>query len=372
MSSTVRKLSRWSIGLALVLLPAITPAAEATAEFRLLETAVTTAIAPQHQILENQVYAMQLAGDAFCQNPDEAKFAALRETWRKAMQSWAALAPVNFGPIDDANTAWNFQFWPDPINLVERKFRFRINGQNPAVHADDLAAASVAIQGFSALEYLLFDPAVGSLAHYRNQPPLCPVLVGTLSNLGRSARDLNAAWQHEYPKRLLDPQREQSHPGFLKLHVESLFSGIVMAVVNIRDQKLGQALSIAKHDETGSAAGLNPWMLESWRSQTSLQQMEASLRFSRDLYQLNPGLGTYLIALSPSSQALNTQIRQAFQEALDNIQSIDDSAFALLQKGDTAALIKLHGSVNRLHDLLRVDYTAKAGIQFRFNAHDGD
>lgn len=363
----------FALPLPLVVAPAPSFAAPSI-EFRVLETAVTQAIAPQHQTLQTQIQVMLSAGETFCQTPDARTFDAVQQGWRTAMQSWAALAPINFGPIDDTNTAWNFQFWPDPINLVERKFKSRILGQNPQIRAEDLASASVAIQGFSALEYLLFDPAVGSLPQYRQRPTLCPLLLGTLSNLARSTHQLNTAWQNDYPKRLLDPQREQSRPGFQKLHVESLFSGIVMALGTIRDQKLGQALSITKGQTAVSTPGaqLNPWMLESWRSQTSLQQIEASLRFCQTLYELTPGLSTYLLTQSPPSQALDAQIRQAFKEALAQLQSQKESAFALLQRGDTQALMALYTKINHLHTLLRINYTQAAGIQFRFNAHDGD
>lgn len=357
--------------LPLLVAPAVTFAA-ASIELRVLDAAVTDAIAPQHQTLHTQVHAMQSAGEKFCQKPDAPSFEAVRQHWRVAMQSWAALAPINFGPIDDTNAGWSFQFWPDPINLVERKFKSRIMGQNPAIRAEDLASASVAIQGFSALEYLLFDPTVGSLSQYRKRSPLCPLLLGTLSNLAGNTQQLNQAWQNHYPKRLLDPQRENARPGFQRLHVESLFSGIVMALANIRDQKLGPALAITKGQTRLPDAQPNPWMLESWRSQTSLQQIESTLRFCRDLYQLTPGLSAYLVDRSPQSQALDAQIRQAFMEALALLQAQKESAFAQLQRRDTKSLMDLYTKIDHLHALLRIDYTQAAGIQFRFNAHDGD
>lgn len=355
----------------------------AAAELTLLRSLLQTVIQPAHQELDSAAAALAAQAEIFCQQPSPQSFARVQASWRTAMGAWAGVSPINFGPLDEENLAWRFQFWPDPINLVQRKFRSRLGGSVDAIDPESLAQASVAIQGLSALEYLLFDETIGNLQSYQAHDHRCGILTATTHNLKHNAARLHQAWQTDYPRRWLALQHLATKPDYFHFQVEKLFSGLVMALDMISSKKLGAPLGI---NEDGEHTGyLNPWQLESWRSGTSLKQITATLKTCQRLYAAENGLGWYLNrnadadADAPSSEPktpghneLHLQIKKHFDQVLELATAIEQPAFQLIQQKNIKTLENLQRQVTLLRDLLKHDYAQAAAIQFRFNAHDGD
>jgi len=344
---------------------------EVSPELGLLSMAANAHIMPAHQALETNTSSLLDASKALCDKTSGVTISELRRSWATAMASWSVLAPIGFGPIDEANSGWHFQFWPDPINLVHRKFKSRIKGVNKDIGAEVLVGASVAIQGLSAMEYLLFDQQVDMASNYLTKPHFCKILQATALNLTNYSQTLNAAWQGEYPTRWLDQAREKAAPGYFLRNVEGLFSNTVIALDIIKHKKLGAPLGYKKK-KNKKKTKINPWLLESWRSQTSLQNIRATLVFSSTLYTMDSGLAWFLKHRSIDCKELDQEIRQSFAEAINQIDAIEVSALELLQSNKTEQLESLYQSVKRLHKLLKTDYAKKADILFRFNARDGD
>jgi len=351
---------------------------EISLEHKLLQSVTNSFIKPAHQVLAKSTEMLEQNSRQFCQNINQLNYSSVQQSWFSAMNAWSAIAPINFGPIDDSNATWRFQFWPDQINLVHRKFKSRIQGRNQAILAKDLAQASVAIQGLSALEYLLFDEA-GTLAAYQSKPHLCTILIATSENLHANAAVLTASWVNDYPQRWFNLATQSSKSDYLKRQVETVFSGLVMALGNITNQKLGKALGYKKNndkkskqvDETKSAK-LNPWLLESWRSETSLKNIHSTLKSGHILYTTKQGLSDYLVAKGKKYQSLDQEIRELFQANTHLVKTIEISAFQNLKNNMSGQLELLHKNVHRLYRLLKIDYAKAANILFRFNAHDGD
>ncbi|MCP5206542.1 MAG: imelysin family protein [Hahellaceae bacterium] len=307
---------------------------------------------------------------SFCETPTQNSFNDLQGAWKQAMHTWSALAAINFGPIDETEALWRFQFWPDPINLVQRKFISRLSGANKDNSPNQLAQASTAIQGLSAIEFLLFDPSI-SLSDYQSKTHFCTILVGTAANLATNASLLNKAWQQEYPVRWLDKKNPEDYTR----NIESLFSGMVMALDTIKSQKLGTPLGFKKGESAlPVGAKPNPWQVESWRSQTSISHILATMQFCQELYEMEFGFRWYLFTKAPTADAeiLDKKISDLFAATNQRAAALDKSIFVLLQNNDTNYLLQLHTDVELLLQLLRNNYAKAAGIQFRFNAKDGD
>ncbi len=344
------------------------------AELALLNAVSSNLIQPTHQILQEHALQLQILTASFCETPTQTSFNYVQGAWKQAMHTWSALAAINFGPIDETEALWRFQFWPDPINLVQRKFNSRLSGANNDNSPDQLAQASMAIQGLSALEFLLFDPGI-SLADYQTKTHFCTILQGTAANLATNATLLNSAWQQEYPQRWLDIKKAATSPDYFTRNIESLFSGMVMALDTIKSQKLGTPLGFKKGENSlPVGAKPNPWQVESWRSQTSIPHILATLQFSQELYAMEFGFSWYLFNKSPAADAevLDKKIRDLFAATNQRAAALDKSAFVLLQNNDTKNLLQLHTDVEQLHQLLKISYAKATGIQFRFNAKDGD
>ena len=371
----------------LLLLTGVMPLAmaqNASPEQAVIQAVVNNSLLPAHQQLDQRSKVLNAEAEKFCASLSAAALADLRTAWLQAMQSWGALAMVDFGPIETTNAQPQFQFWPDPLNLVQRKFASRIAGKNLAISAEELEKAGVGMQGLSALEYLLFDEALATPEKYAAQKPLCPLLKATAHNLASNAQQLAQLWQDDFGPTFYNLDVEKVHAGYFKRNVGIVLSSMITALDHIRHQKLGLALGMEKRGNAGRASKpgrLNPQLLESWRSQSSLAQIKASLALALDWYQMQHGLSWYLLQKNPSSNRsnqsgkaalLDQKIKAGFAAALSQIDASPGSAEQLLQEKQPATLVQLHRSVSEVYYLLKVDYAKASGIEYRFNARDGD
>ena len=331
-----------------------------------------------HRNFVADVVQLRDQSQRFCMSPSKASFTQTRMRWARAMNTWSAIKTINFGPIDELGLSDRFQFWPDPENQVEQGFRSRIGGQITALDAPSLAEEGSSIQGLSALEYLLFDPHVGRLEHYHNQPHLCPLLQNTVHNLLLSSDRLNRAWQGEYVRRWLFLEQETLQRAGMRHHLEQMVSGVVMTLADISQQQLAEPLALTDQEPLGrllvktGLRELEPRRLESWRSQTSLNHLASSLQFTRKLYEMKHGLGWYLRTLkldeaaSQSSQLerleLDQVIRDQFKRIDAQVSAIHSSAFDLISRNDTEQLESLYHEVVMLHHQFGVKYVQLAGF----------
>ena len=100
---------------------------------------------------------------------------------------------------------------PIQLNLVRRKHTHR--RKNPAISPEQLAQASVAVQGLPAMEYLLFDEAIAKVRRCRWQQTSVPYPTGTAANLEANAGQLEPL-VGRFGKRCVSPELEKSHPGY--------------------------------------------------------------------------------------------------------------------------------------------------------------
>src|SRR5690554_1494180 len=151
------------------------------------------ALAEGYAELATTTRALNQATTRYCATPSAEQRATLESSWREAFDSWQAVRFVDFGPIEQDNLAWQFQFWPDAKNTVARKVNQWLGSEQP-IGVEQLKADSVAVKGFPALEYLLFDPQAA-----KSQPlpeeRACALLTGISALLQQNSAQQQQQWQ---------------------------------------------------------------------------------------------------------------------------------------------------------------------------------
>ena len=363
-----------------------------TSEYLLVQAVLLDAIIPWHEALEKELQVLSEQTDRFCIQPSTEKFAGLKRQWTQSMYAWSNLGAINFGPIDDTNVAWKLQFWPDPLNYVHRKFKSRLDGTNSAISAEELTEASVAIQGLSALEYLLFDKAQNDISLYLGSLHRCKILTSTSRNLADEGNKIFTAWATTYKDnwtafdkvindqlvqdQLVDEPLTQETP-LSRRHLETIFNGMLTNLLVIKDHKLAGPLGIKEGGDSAENASksvsrrIKSNHLESWRSETSLENIRANLRAIEQLYIMPSGFAWYLTHQGANSD-LDLSIRQAFSRLNSQLEVIGSSALDQLEKSDYSSLDQLYKDVSELFKVLRYDYMQAMNLHYRFNSHDGD
>ncbi len=353
----------------------VKPEPSLSSEFQLVESIFIDVIIPKHEQLNDDLNALSEQADRFCIQPNDEQFNRLQHSWRLAMSSWSNIGSINFGPIDDTNAAWRFQFWPDPLNYVHRKFQSRLSGSNPAISREELSEASVAIQGLSALEYLLFEAFQYDYEYYLEELHLCKILTGTARNLAEEAKKLLVLWQGNYQTNWLNPTKDTSDKGFSKRHLEIIFNGMLTNLLVLKDRKLAGPLGLKVEEKnqlsSGNRGRIKPKYLESWRSKTSLENIRTNLQAMEALYIMPNGFAWYLTHQTKNLE-LDARIRQLFSRLNARLEFFEASAYEQLMSSNVSYLEPLHEDVNELFSTLRFDYMQALNLQFRFNSHDGD
>lgn len=301
------------------------------------------------------------SAQAFCAGSQS--LAETRQAFLSAQSAWAGVQPALIGPLAEGNRAWQIQFWPDKKNLVARQVETLINNK-PALTPADLDKSSVVVQGLTAYEYVVFDPAI-DLNNDAQKARYCPLLIAIGDHQSVLAADVLSHWQ-----------RQEGMGAQLKHFPNERFADAKEAVAELLRTQIDGLDALKKKLGTPlgrQSKGLpQPYQAEAWRSNASLANLGSSLASAERLWRgaEQDGLQTLL---SDAHAELKTRIDAAYSDTRQRLAAIQRPLSELLR--DEAGLQEanaLYDSLNTLHRLHEAELAKALGIQLGFNAHDGD
>ncbi|WP_051530271.1 imelysin family protein [Halomonas halodenitrificans] len=299
--------------------------------------------------------ARRLAEQAadYCHAPSPEGRASLESLWRDAYQAWQAVRFVNFGPIEQQSRGWQLQFWPDRKNLVGQKASIWLKADTPP-NRQSIADDSVAIQGFPALEYLLFDDRMDS-PDALAAPQACGLFSAITRHLETTTHQLHDDWQA-----FGDHYRETD------TYTQATLEAGLQALETMETRRLAAPLGL-------SGKPANAYLAEAWRSRQSVLLIGASLAGLEQAYL--PGLRPLLHQAGQEGlyDDFATRLHQA-QANVDDIEGDDIEGGIAHALEDPAAFSTLQGlyiDVSQLNWMGR-EIASALGIARGFNATDGD
>ena len=305
----------------------------------------------------------QLAGSsqAFC--PGSQSLVEARQAFSGAQSAWAALQPALLGPMAEGNRAWQVQFWPDKKNLVARQVEALLK-RKPDLTPADLDKSSVVVQGLTAYEYLLFDPAI-DLDNAEQKARYCPLLVAIGQHQQTLAADVLAHWQSQ--DGMAAQLKQFPNPRYAE--APEALADILRTQVNAIDglkKKLGTPLGRQSKGQP------QPYQAEAWRSQASLASLAASLASAELIWHGAEQDGLQAL-LGSEHVELKNRIDAAYGDTRQRLAAAQRPLGELLSdEAGRAELNALYDSLNSLHRLHTAELAKALGIQLGFNAHDGD
>lgn len=336
-------------------------------EQKLLAHTANEVIAPLYGELNRQAQQQLQQSRAFCQAVSEQGQQQLQQQWRSTMTAWAQVQPIAFGPLEDGNLRWKMQFWPDRKDITSKKVEALI-GSDEALTAERVAAASVSVQGLAALEYLLFDARANALERYQQDVRRCELLVAIAERVQQVTQRLENEWP-DFADKFTQPGTKNALYPDNKTALADLLDTLVVGTEVVKRNKLG--LPIANGADVRRA---KPYRLEAWRSQYSLQLMQASTATLEQLYRGNGGFGlaAYLAAHDDIDGALLQAIDDAFAAVNAQFLTIDAPLFTQLKQPEYyAQLAQLRERLDSLQRHL-AKLPESLHISLGFNSNDGD
>ncbi|WP_372423900.1 imelysin family protein [Salinarimonas chemoclinalis] len=230
--------------------------------------AAETVLAPAYAALAEAAAAQASAWEAACAAPGPSlDLAPLDAAFHAAADAHARIEPVRWGPVSEEFRFERLAFWPERRNASGRALaQLEALDDETPLAPERFAETSVAGQGFTALERLLFDPDTrGALAAGGVRAPrLCRIGEAIARALAATAGEVSRAWAEETLPTLA------GDAGGAQRAVTRLVTDALTGLQAIESLKLGLPLGADLADARATRA-------EMWRSGRSARQIALNL-----------------------------------------------------------------------------------------------
>jgi len=305
-----------------------------------VEAALSQHILPGYARLAERTQALAAASDVTC-NAN-----ALHAPYDAARDAWVQIAHIQFGPLEAQGGALAFDFWPDPRGTVPKTLNRLLLDQSLDL-ADPAAFAevSVAAQGFSALEWMLFTPQ----PHHEDA---CALIRAVAVSLADKSAELQTDWTG-FAAQMQQAGAGQS--GLFRSQADvqrALYTALTTGLEFLHDQRLGRPL--------GTFDRPRPRRAEAHRSGRSLRHVKLSLH----------ALGALAAHLAPAD---HPRLHAAFASAQTRAAQLDDPALqGVADPIERVRIEALQQDVRRIQIAVQDEIGHPLGLRAGFNALDGD
>lgn len=287
--------------------------------------------------------ASTLAGN--CGKPEGA--AADRAAYEKALDAWQLAQHLRSGPAAKEDRHARLEFWPDDRSIGGRHLS-RLVATGTEKDIANIADASVAVQGFPALERLLWDKEPPT-HDVRDGETLarCDVAIAIAENMATISKELvdGVAAPNAF-----GTDAKEAARGF--------FGDLVTSLQVAYQLKLR-----APAAQEGKS---RPRLAENWRSERALKNVHLNITGMKGLYAAIYGPGTD----DPEHELILNQFDFAGQTA----ERLGESLSQVLaqEKGGWIQIRALASTLDDLKGLIAIKLTDHLDVNLGFNSLDGD
>lgn len=325
---------------------------------------------PRYEHLAQTTSALDQRARELCSAPTDIGIQGTRSAFVDALSAWNSVSHIRFGPVESDRRFYRFQLWPDKRNTGQRQVRQVLADSDdsrlePAVFAQQ----TVAIQGLSALEMLLYptdglDP--NDLTQDGASTFRCRMIQAITSNLAQMAAAVLADWtrgDRPYRLALLEPQPADGLLTDDRLVSAEFLKSMTTQIQLIHDHKLMEPLG-------PSLESAKPKRAESWRSARSLANICTNLAAVQEVYALgfSPRLGEQPDTV-PMDQALAQTMKSVLDACKSHTGTLEDGVRDPDRRPD---LENLRDLVGALKARAGRDLADALGLNLGFNSLDGD
>ncbi|MEO8419946.1 MAG: imelysin family protein [Hyphomicrobium sp.] len=184
------------------------------------------------------------AAEALCKAPSPAALDAARAAARATLLAWGRIEPVRFGPITQQQRLERLLFYPDPHGIAAKQIAKLLAKSDVAdIEPEKLAGASIAVQGFGAVDAALYGKGAETLATASPEASFRCRYVHTLAvDIAQIASQAQAAWAGDYKQTWLVPGGGNKTYLTGKETTQALYRAYVTEIEVILTQRLAPAL----------------------------------------------------------------------------------------------------------------------------------
>ena len=341
-------------------------------------TIIERHVVPGYRKLASATVELDRQGRAFCMSPSAAGLKDLRQGYHRAMDAWMANQHIRFGPVEMFMRYHRYQLWPDKHNTGAKHMRRMLaEKDSQRLQPDNFRHASVALQGFTALERVLFrknnkDKELSVFGSHDKPGYDCQVVMAISHNLATMSEELVKEWSGKRTpfqkmfntdeRSMINAKGEDSLSTSREVAARFL-NQLHTQLEAIVDMKLGRPLDT-------SAAKAKPRRAESWRSRRSLQNIVLNLQASASFYVT--GFSSR-VSREKDGAEIDRRIRQGFSRAIAQAKAIKQPMYEIVRDPtQRPQLEQLRQTIRELKGLMSGNLSQILNLPQAFNSLDGD
>lgn len=280
------------------------------------------------------------AWEAGCQSPEQ-----LRQAFNTASDAWAQMEMFRAGPLSRQSRQERIFYWPDPRNAISRGLKTLLSGSGEGLKPEEIAGASVAVQGLPALERLLYGDRGSVDENATLTARQCAVGTAIARNLRTIATNALAEWTAPETGDLAKITAASAKPDKAKEAATAVLGDIATGIRLVEDRKMPPLYG-------GKGVVPNPKSAESWRSKRS----------ERD------------IALNVDALTAALKVVEPFapEAAAAANEKLADAAAALAGPPDPNRAVTIIAAINNAKYYVIDVLPGELGLTLGFNSMDGD
>jgi len=330
-----------------------------------VQAAVDGLVRPAYAQFAKAAETQRSAVDALCSAPSNASLSAARDAFQRSVVAWSEVETIRFGPVTEQNRLERILFWPDRKSIGLKQVQAALADQDPtAADAGTLAGKSVAMQGFGALEFVLFgtgaDELEAAAGAYR-----CRFGAAIATNLAGISNDISAAWANPsgFAAQWANPGPDNALFRTDQEAVSELVDVFVQGLEMIRDVRLNGFLGRWPEED-------KPKQAIYWRSQATVPSLRGNVDGLRKLFEAS-GLAA---ALKPDDAHFGQSIAIVLGNSVKTAEELGAPApaEAVKNKAQRDQLDHFRLTTSTLSELIGVRLTGALGLSAGFSSLDGD
>ena len=331
----------------------------------IISGAITNYIRPSFAQFDTDTGALKTSMATLCATPSAGAFASAQTAFKTVVISYSRIEFLHLGPLTIGNRAEQLLFWPDTKGIALKQVQQVLGQKDPAAaSANTLKDKSVALQGLSALEFVLFGTGSETLGTtdgaYR-----CSYGSAVATLINGLAATLDTEWQDKTPNgpeaHMLNPQPDADDYRTQKEVLEKLSGALVVGTDIIRDQRIAPIIGAA----TGSP---KPRSALFWRSGLTVPSLAANFQGLKDFFVA----ANFHDAVKGNLWIANGAIFE-FDNALSTLGKLDGPIDQITANADDLKQLSYLVNITRVTDTLLGDNLSGAlGLTLGFSLLDGD
>ena len=330
---------------------------EPQSHYALVQNALEKHVIPHIETLAVAAAPLPAGVASVCERGSDGAREELGGQFRKAVEAWAGVEFLRFGPLNENGRRERMSFWPDPRGVMSRQLRQLIASKDEAVlDAGAIAKQSAAVQGLPALEVLLTDKELplgpGEASAYR-----CKLAQAIAANIAATSHELSDAWTKSggWKDKMLRPGSDNETYKEPAEAASELIKALLVGLQLVGDVQVKPRLD---------AENKLPGPFE--KSGLSKLYYTASVASLQDLYDAM-ALESYL---PEDKDWVKNWAGGAWRTMLASDGTGGPASGA---RGETGpALRALHDKISGLRKLVSSEMSTAAGLTIGFNELDGD